>query len=248
MAFASKALREMAGDTLRGIVKHGIRLSYSKNPLGVRTPTSAGGSGSSGGPTPLQSQQLMQTLSNHHMYQHHQQSSSGSIGHGSQDSFVSRLPDEFTGHTHNRMPPSIMRRDSTLSPTSPGHGYGGMNGNGGSFFSSPPPRFYTTSPGTNITFGPASGPSSPPLTSASNAFVPRGSAGLNGNGMPPGMYNTGNNGMGAGFQGGFSPFGMPFDNGSFAPQVPQHQQQPFMGVQQHSMPDGQQQHHQQGEE
>jgi len=39
---ASKALNELYGNTLNGLVKHGgIRLSYSKNPLGVRTPTTA---------------------------------------------------------------------------------------------------------------------------------------------------------------------------------------------------------------
>ncbi len=46
MAFASQALKDLYGDTLDGLVKGGIRLSYSKNPLGVRTPTS-GGNGSS---------------------------------------------------------------------------------------------------------------------------------------------------------------------------------------------------------
>ncbi|KAG0709899.1 hypothetical protein DFH29DRAFT_20403 [Suillus ampliporus] len=41
--YATKALNELYGNTLGGIVKNGgIRLSYSKNPLGVRTPTSAG--------------------------------------------------------------------------------------------------------------------------------------------------------------------------------------------------------------
>lgn len=42
---ATKALQELHGHTLNGLVKSGgIRLSYSKNPLGVRTPTSATGS------------------------------------------------------------------------------------------------------------------------------------------------------------------------------------------------------------
>ncbi|TFY56765.1 hypothetical protein EVJ58_g7438 [Rhodofomes roseus] len=42
--YATKALQELYGNTLGGLVKGGgIRLSYSKNPLGVRTPTSAGG-------------------------------------------------------------------------------------------------------------------------------------------------------------------------------------------------------------
>lgn len=46
--YATKALNELYGNTLGGIVKNGgIRLSYSKNPLGVRTPTSAGTSASS---------------------------------------------------------------------------------------------------------------------------------------------------------------------------------------------------------
>ncbi|KAI0638596.1 hypothetical protein C8Q77DRAFT_1048274 [Trametes polyzona] len=51
--YATKALNELYGDSLNGLVRNGgIRLSYSKNPLGVRTPNS-GGSGPS-----LQQQQL----------------------------------------------------------------------------------------------------------------------------------------------------------------------------------------------
>jgi len=42
--FATKTLHNLNGQTLNGLVKGtGIRLSYSKNPLGVRTPTGAGG-------------------------------------------------------------------------------------------------------------------------------------------------------------------------------------------------------------
>ncbi|KAK2465947.1 hypothetical protein APHAL10511_001588 [Amanita phalloides] len=42
--FATKALHNLQGHTLNGLIKGtGIRLSYSKNPLGVRTPTSTGG-------------------------------------------------------------------------------------------------------------------------------------------------------------------------------------------------------------
>lgn len=46
---ATRALNEIYGHTLGGLVKGGIRLAYSKNPLGVR------GSGSNGpdSPTPL---------------------------------------------------------------------------------------------------------------------------------------------------------------------------------------------------
>jgi len=47
-------MTDLHGNTLKGLVKGGgIRLSYSKNPLGVRTPTSASSSGSA-----LQQQQL----------------------------------------------------------------------------------------------------------------------------------------------------------------------------------------------
>ncbi|KAM0793545.1 hypothetical protein ACM66B_000982 [Microbotryomycetes sp. NB124-2] len=37
--YATRALQEMYGNTLGGLVKGGIRLSYSKNPLGVRSAT-----------------------------------------------------------------------------------------------------------------------------------------------------------------------------------------------------------------
>lgn len=44
--YAAKTLHELYGNTLKGLVKGGgIRLSYSKNPLGVRTPTSANSNG-----------------------------------------------------------------------------------------------------------------------------------------------------------------------------------------------------------
>jgi hypothetical protein len=46
VSFATKTLNELYGNTLGGLIKGGgIRLSYSKNPLGVRTPTSASGGG-----------------------------------------------------------------------------------------------------------------------------------------------------------------------------------------------------------
>ncbi|KAL1740080.1 hypothetical protein HDZ31DRAFT_48205 [Schizophyllum fasciatum] len=58
VSFATKALNDLYGHTLDGLVKApGIRLSYSKNPLGVRTPTSAGSNGSS-----LQQQQQQNSL------------------------------------------------------------------------------------------------------------------------------------------------------------------------------------------
>jgi hypothetical protein len=59
VGYATKTLNELYGNTLGGLIKGGgIRLSYSKNPLGVRTPTSASG----GGPTLQQQQQQGQGL------------------------------------------------------------------------------------------------------------------------------------------------------------------------------------------
>ncbi|KAL8778858.1 MAG: hypothetical protein Q9213_007212 [Squamulea squamosa] len=52
VSFATKALNELYGHPLHNSVKGGIRLSFSKNPLGVRT----GQPGSMGPPTPLSPQ------------------------------------------------------------------------------------------------------------------------------------------------------------------------------------------------
>ncbi|KAF8914304.1 hypothetical protein CPB84DRAFT_78272 [Gymnopilus junonius] len=247
--YAAKALQEMSGNTLRGAVKNGIRLSYSKNPLGVRTPTSAGAN--QGGPTLQQQQQLTQTLNSHHFqqqYHHlHQQGQQGppltltssSTASGQDANFQSRLADDFHAPMGHRgiLPSSILRRDSVLSPTSSssqaqaqaaqpylsssgsssGSGGNGGNNNGNnnpnSFLSSPPPRFYSTSPGSGMAFGTAS---STPLTGASNAFVPR--SAVNGAG---GMFNGGNFGA-------YSPFAVPphFSNESpfGQPPIPPHLQ------------------------
>lgn len=43
MNYAARALNEMYGHTLNGLIKNGIRLSYSKNPLGVRSPSLSNG-------------------------------------------------------------------------------------------------------------------------------------------------------------------------------------------------------------
>ncbi|OSD04438.1 hypothetical protein PYCCODRAFT_1443739 [Trametes coccinea BRFM310] len=54
--YATKALNDLYGDSLNGLVRNGgIRLSYSKNPLGVRTPNSGGN-----GPSLQQQQQQQQ--------------------------------------------------------------------------------------------------------------------------------------------------------------------------------------------
>ncbi|KAH9482348.1 Cell wall integrity protein scw1 [Psilocybe cubensis] len=258
---ATDALKTMSGNTLGGIVKNGIRLSFSKNPLGVRTPTSAGGN--NGGPTLQQQQQLVQTLSNHnhgsnnhngHPLHHHQfnhnqqhQPQQQQMGppppSGSSETFQARLGEESQQQQppqQHRLPPGILRRDSTLSPTtmsslaqaqaqSPSY----MNGNGSanSFFSSPPPRFYTTSPPGLSFGGGGSGSSSTPLTGASSAFIPRAA-----------QSATAAAGAGAG---GFSPFGIT----SFAAAaavgssvfVPQQQQQQMPHLPQLSIPGDQHQ-------
>lgn len=58
VSFATKALNELYGHLLHNSVKGGIRLSFSKNPLGVRT----GQPGSMGPPTPLSPQGPMAGL------------------------------------------------------------------------------------------------------------------------------------------------------------------------------------------
>ncbi|KAH9948742.1 hypothetical protein B0H21DRAFT_820677 [Amylocystis lapponica] len=92
VSFATKALNELYGNTLNGLVKGGgIRLSYSKNPLGVRTPTS-GGNGSG-----LQQQQ--QTITSGQPFIN--------------DAFLPRQGDVDTGR--------VLRRDGMTSPTSSYH-------------------------------------------------------------------------------------------------------------------------------
>ncbi|KAF8204686.1 hypothetical protein BJ912DRAFT_5336 [Pholiota molesta] len=145
---ASRALALMSGNTLNGAVKNGIRLSYSKNPLGVRTPNapnSAGGHNSNGS----SSSQVQQALTSSNQYQQHGQGQGPPPSSASSDTFQNRMSDDFGGHPHHRLPTSILRRDSTLSPTSPTYSNGSGNGsNQNSFFSSPPPRFYSSvSPG-----------------------------------------------------------------------------------------------------
>lgn len=228
--YASRALALMSGNTLNGAVKNGIRLSYSKNPLGVRTPNapnSAGGHNSNGS-----SSQVQQALTSPNQYQQHGQGQGPSPSSASSDTFQSRISDDFGGHPQHRLPTSILRRDSTLSPTSPTHSNGSGNGsNQNSFFSSPPPRFYSSvSPGATTQ-----------LTGASSAFVPRGTS-LPANGL--GTFGGGG-GVYGGASAGFSPFGMPFGasemQGAFGPPLV-HQQ---MSYSQHSMPDGQHPHPQQ---
>ena len=214
MHHATKAIAELSGNTLRGAVKNGIRLSYSKNPLGVRTPTSA----DTGGPTLQQQQQLVQTLHNHHL-NHHQQFGSGEgLGHPRMDDYGAATPSH-----HGQQQTQTQSRRDTTSSTSLNHGQlqsyiGGSNNNinnHNSFLFSPPPRFYSTSPGSGMGYGPlttttavATAPtsSSTPLSGASSAFIPRANGGVFGGGQ--GHAPVGTNGSWAHSPPSFSPFGI----------------------------------------
>ncbi|KAG5648780.1 hypothetical protein DXG03_000129 [Asterophora parasitica] len=142
---ATRALNDLYGNTLKGLVKGGIRLSYSKNPLGVRTPTSAGN-----GPS-LQQQQQMQGNNN--------------INTGPNPSYTSNVA-EFQPKSDDqlRSAPVMLRRDMAPASPPPPHQ---------SFpadllaSSPPPPRFFSSSPSA---FGASSG--STHMT-GSNAYMPR---------------------------------------------------------------------------
>ena len=224
MHHATKAIAELSGNTLRGTVKNGIRLSYSKNPLGVRTPTSA----DTGGPTlQQQQQQLVQTLHNHHL-SHHQQigNGDGGLGQPRVDDYGVATPSHRSQQQSQPQP----RRDTTSS-NSLNQGQlqsfiGGSNNinNHNSFLFSPPPRFYSTSPGSGMGYGPttttttaaAAAPtsSSTPLSGASSAFVPRANGGMFG-GHSQGHGPVGSNGSWVSSPPSFSPFGIGLAGESF---------------------------------
>ncbi|KAJ3558762.1 hypothetical protein NP233_g11439 [Leucocoprinus birnbaumii] len=68
---ATRAMSELHGNNLKGLVKGGgIRLSYSKNPLGVRTPTSATSSGPALQQQQLQNMQAVLSAENEPTHQH----------------------------------------------------------------------------------------------------------------------------------------------------------------------------------
>ncbi|KAG6910759.1 hypothetical protein DXG01_007646 [Tephrocybe rancida] len=135
--YATKALNELYGDTLKGLVKGGIRLSYSKNPLGVRTPTSAGSNGPS-----LQQQQQMQN------------SAAISTSNSSGQEFQSRKDEQ----QQSRVPQMILRRDIPLASPQ----LSSVQAFAPELLgTSPPPRFFSSSPNG---FATSTGPN---LTNAS---------------------------------------------------------------------------------
>ncbi|GLB34127.1 putative RNA recognition motif contatinign protein [Lyophyllum shimeji] len=149
VAYATKALNELYGNTLKGLVKGGIRLSYSKNPLGVRTPTSAGSNGPS-----LQQQQLQQAQSTNNT------SAPNNSYPSMAQEFQPRNEDQ-----QSRAVPMILRRDIDHPPQ--------QAFAADLLASSPPPRFFSSSPSG---LGAPSGSTS--LTATSNAFTPRYGFGL----------------------------------------------------------------------
>ncbi|KAG6850632.1 hypothetical protein H0H93_010824 [Arthromyces matolae] len=144
VAHATKALNELYGDTLKGLVKGGIRLSFSKNPLGVRTPTTAGSNGPS-----LQQQQLLNN-----------NPTSFSNAPGSGQEFLPRKEEH-----QSRVPAVILRRDSSLAQPPPAQSPFGPELLG---TSPPPPRFFSSSPNG---FPPQSGPNL--AAAAKPSFMPR---------------------------------------------------------------------------
>lgn len=177
--FATRALNDLYGNTLKGLVKGGIRLSYSKNPLGVRTPTSASSNSS------LQ-QQLMNNNTN---------TANGNASYPSTSAleFHPRLTEDQQSRTVN-----ILRRETsvtspTLAPMAPF---------GNNFLASPPPRFFSSSPSATTSFGPSSG--STQLTGTSNAFMPRSSGAMNMNMFGYSLPTSANSNLPSST---FSPFG-----------------------------------------
>jgi hypothetical protein len=112
VSFATKALHELYGHLLHNSVKGGIRLSFSKNPLGVRSGQGPGGPGPSGPPG------AMQTMN-------------GMANGVSVPSFS----------TANGPPPGLtappglgqnrLQYGSVINPVSPGNGQYGVSGFGG---------------------------------------------------------------------------------------------------------------------
>ena len=153
MPYATKALNDLYGNNLKGLVKGGIRLSYSKNPLGVRTLTSSGSNGTS-----VQHQQLQSGINN------------------SVNPYSVPFPPEFQPAFTDEQHRSLTGHHDTAVSTSPMSAGQPFMGDFAAA-SSPPPRFFSASPS-----GFATSISSAPLTGLANAFIPRYGYGLSASG------------------------------------------------------------------
>ncbi len=205
-------------------MKNGIRLSYSKNPLGVRGSTHV-----ANGSQHHQPQSFSHSFSSPHSASFQQQYHGG-------DGLQARHADEYIGggggqhhqqHHRGGAPqlPLILRRGESMmsSQGTPHHqsfgvGTGNTNNNPNTFLSSPPPRFYSTSPG-GVSFASTL---STPLTSSSSAFVPRSMAATAGGSGGVAAGNPHHNGVFAGSPPNLSPYGVSFasSESSFHHSVP----------------------------
>lgn len=124
MSYAAKALNDLYGNQVNGLVKGGIRLSYSKNPLGVRTPTNvANGNGFQ------QQQGSVQSFS------------SSSSFSNIQDAFSTRQPTSGVLHVDVNAVRNFRRDHNEL--TSPSYHFAA---------SPPPPRFFSPPPSSGFGF------------------------------------------------------------------------------------------------
>lgn len=148
--FATRAMSELHGNTLKGLVKGGgIRLSYSKNPLGVRTPTSA----NSNGPA-LQQQQLQnmqsvlgpETDSSHQQHRTILRRDDHNQSGNTYNNFLASPPPRFLPSQQGGAAffgPSSPPANSFMRPTNGGlnafsYGLAGTNGIGGTSVSPTP--------------------------------------------------------------------------------------------------------------
>jgi len=163
--YATKALNELYGNSLGGLVKNGgIRLSYSKNPLGVRTPTTVGSG------TPLQQNSIHSSVASPFQvdaFQFRQgfDVDSGVVNTRRDNSNATSPPPPAFGYARSPPPPRFVSpppsgsfnmvsspTNGTTLPRGP-HAYGiPVSGTGGGFspfglpLSSPPDQLNTLPP------------------------------------------------------------------------------------------------------
>lgn len=158
VSYATKALNELYGHQLSGLVKGGIRLSYSKNPLGVRTPTNA----VNGGGLQQQQHTAQQTFGANSNYT------------GMQDAFSPRMSNGAVLSVDTGVLRGLHRDPAeVISPSSSLYHYA----------TSPPPRFFSPQPSCGFALSPTGGSSGFQRTSTqgyglsatSSSFSPFGS-------------------------------------------------------------------------
>jgi RNA recognition motif-containing protein len=196
---ATKTINELYGNTLNGLVKGGgIRLSYSKNPLGVRTPTSASG------PGPILQQQHLQ------QQQRDDRDRGDKFGYGVIQA-LSPTPhhpssNHRSAHTHEYM----------ISPPPPRFA-GASTG----------PNIYGNFSSSSSSFGGVVGSSHVPAGSGSNFMFGMANSFQGGAGQGPSyrMTDSYNDAptqvQGQGLNAPFSPFDGHLDHPNSHPQVPQ---------------------------